>query len=208
MRYIQKFFKTKEAVREFIKENGMEEAVKEYGLNKLLMFKLIFQYEGTELYYDEYISYHRVYNKEGKFLGNITHLMAPHYKKLGYFYGPCLNGNIILYQNSQEQQGRTYGVFDKFGECLVPYGKYFNHCFLPSGVALMGKSCETEHTAVTVGYKGDIKNQEYTYIEKDETFSRVYTAYTKVGDTFKKYDIVASQDYDEVSQETLTTEEV
>lgn len=73
------------------------------------MYKFLFQYEGAVLYHDEYYAAQRVYNKEGKLLGSITHMLSPYYKQLGYFFGPCKNGNIILSQNSKNQQVRTYG---------------------------------------------------------------------------------------------------
>lgn len=175
----KKFYESKEIVEKFIEEKGMEEAVKEYGLNNLVMYKLLFQYEGTELYHDEYYAAPRVYNREGKYLGNITHLMSPHYKKLGCFFGPCKNGNIILSQNNNNQQGRTYGVFNKKGNQIIEFGKYPEFCFLPNGIALMNES--GEHNAVTVHIDGTVKTQPFLYFDTDVATGD-YILYKKVGE--------------------------
>ncbi|MBQ8615785.1 MAG: hypothetical protein IJ415_04390 [Clostridia bacterium] len=201
MRFIQKFFQSKKLVEDYIKENGVEEAVKEYGINKICMYKFLESYKGTELYPDGCPYGESVYNKKGQLLGITTNLMSPYYKKLGHFFGPCLNGNIILSTIDQESLSKTYAVFDKSGNQLVPYSKYFNYCFMPKMVVLMDKTYETENNAVTISYSGNIKNQIYTYIEKVDRFDRVYNAYVKNGDGFKKVDIIASEDFDEDTQE-------
>jgi len=165
MRYIQKFFKSKNSIEQFIEENGMEQAIKEFGINKLLMYKLISQYEGTELYYYEYITIHKVYDIEGNFLGDITPIMSPYYKELGHFFGPCKNGNIILSKLDEEKLIKTYGVFDKDGKSIVPYGRYHNHEFLPSGVALMGIKNELMPNVTTIHYDGTFNVQLFENVE-------------------------------------------
>lgn len=189
MRYIQKFFKSKKSVEEYIEEKGMEEAVKEYGLNKLVMYKLLFQYEGTNLYYDDNFSViTKVYNEGGEFLGYITPLMSPYYKKLGYYFGPCKNGNIVLSQSNENRQGRTYGVFDKKGNQIIGFGKFPEFCFLPNGIALMNES--GEYNAVTVHYDGTVKTQPFLYFDTDGATGN-YILYKKHGDEVVTYDATA-----------------
>lgn len=188
MRYIQKFFESKKSVEEYIEEKGMEEAVKEYGLNKLIMYKLLSQYEGTDLYHDDYYAADRVYNKEGKLLGSITHLMSAHYKTLGYFFGPCKNGNIVLSQSNENRQGRTYGVFDKKGNQIIEFGKFPEFCFLPNGIALMNVS--GEYNAVTVHYDGTVKTQPFLYFDTDGATGN-YILYKKHGDEVVTYGATA-----------------
>ncbi len=177
MRYIQKFFQSKKSIELFIEENGMEQAIKEFGINKLVMFKLINQYENTELYYYEYITIHKVYNKEGVYMGDITPLMCPYYKKLGYFFGPCKNGNILLSKLDEDKLIKTYGVFDKTGKQIIEYGKYPEFCFLPNGIALMNKS--GEYKAVTVHIDGTVKTQPVFYFYTDGA-SGDYILYSKL----------------------------
>lgn len=166
MRYIQKFFESKKSIEKFIEKNGMEEAIQEYGLNKLLMFKLIFQYKGTKLYYDDNFSViTKVYNEEGKYLGMITQLMSPFYKKLGHYFGPCLNGNVILCQNNSDFQGKTYALFDKDGKYIIPYGVYNSYEFLPNGVALMGNKNESAEKVTTIHYDGTFNVQLFDRVE-------------------------------------------
>ena len=178
MRFIQKFFESKKSVEKFIKEKGMEEAVNKFGLNKLVMYKLLYQYAGTELFYDDNFSViTRVYNKEGKCLGNITQLMSPYSKKLGRYFGPCANGNIILTKRECKNGAKTYGVFDKKGNQIVDYCKYFDFCFLPEGVALLGNDAKTKTKLTTIHFDGTVKTQPFTYIMEsvdDEFDFKVY----------------------------------
>ena len=179
MSLIDKILFVGENIQSYLNKHGMEETVKKYGLEKLLKHEILFQYEGTELYHDEYYAAPRVYNKQGKFLGSITHLMSPHYKKLGYFFGPCQNGNIILSQNNEKRQGKTYGVFDKSGNQIVEFNKYPEFCFLPNGIALMNES--GEHNAVTVHIDGTVKTQPFLYFDTDSATGE-YILYKRVGD--------------------------
>lgn len=178
MNLIRKFFQTKKDIQKYIEENGMESAIKEIGVKKLCYFKLLSLYEGTELYYDENAVVDKVYDKNGAYLGEITHLLSSFYKKLGYFYGPCQNGNIILQTIDKESSIRTYAIFDKYGKNLIPYGRYFNYCFMQNGVALMGKEKKSEHNAIIVDISGVIENSPYTYIEKTDS-ENLYQVYEK-----------------------------
>ena len=202
MRYIQKFFESKKSVEKFIQEKGMEAAVAKYGINKLIMYKLLFQYKDTELFYDNSISViTRVYNKEGKCLGNVTQLMSPCYKKLGRYFGPCENGNIILVKKECKNDAKTYGVFDKFGNKIVGYCKYFDFCFIPNGVALLGKDAKTNIT--TVHFDGTVKTQPFTYIQEN-TEDKSYDFKVKLleDDELKTYFISSSTLKDLISSET------
>ena len=72
MRFIQKFFQRKKLVENFIKENGMEAAIQEFGINKLVMFKLLYYLEGKDLYCDSYpYTITSYYDKNGKRVENI-----------------------------------------------------------------------------------------------------------------------------------------
>lgn len=168
MGLIEKIFESKNKVEDCVKEKGMEAAIKEFGLQKLLELKILLQYENTELYVYDSCLVDRVYNKEGKCLGEITPLMSPYYKKLGHFFGPCENGNIILEKKSCKTGKRTYGVFDKLGNQVVGYCKYFNFSFIPNGVALQGMLDKENYNAVTVHYDGTVKTQPFIRISKDE----------------------------------------
>ena len=169
MSLLRKMFTKREDVIKCIAENGMSSAVEQYGLDKLLNLNILFQYEDTDLYHDEFISYQRVYNSKGEFLGNITDLMAPFYKKLGYFWGPCMNGNIILSQSDKEKGYKTYAVFDKHAEVLIGYGSYCNKVFLPNGVALLASSEEENIEVITINPEGQVKRQPFTHIEESHT---------------------------------------
>lgn len=203
MRFIQKFFQTKKYVEKFIETKGMEKAVSEFGLEKLLMFKLLNQYKGTELFYDNNISVvTRVYNKEGKCLGNITQLMSPYNKKLGRYFGPCENGNVILVKRDCKQGVRTYGVFDKEGNQIIDYCKYFNFSFLPDGVALMGKDAETKTKLTTVHYDGTVKTLPFTYIVESVDDDYDYKVYMQGKEDCSEYSISCNTLKDIMSAET------
>lgn len=187
MGYIQKFFQSKKIVEKFIEEHGMEKAVAEYGIEKLLMYKLLLQYEGTNLFYDDDRSFvTQVFNKEGKILGEITQLMSPYYKKLGHHFGPCLNGNIILSEKNKDRQGKTFAVYNKDGKVIIPYGKYNEYEFLPNGVALMSCFDAEKEDLVTIHFDGTVKVQPFTYIEKIIS-SDEYELHTRNGETVKVY---------------------
>jgi hypothetical protein len=158
---------TRKSIEKFVQKQGMKKAVQKYGIQKLMEKGLIYQYEGTKLYYgDNFSVVTRVYNEQGVFLGHITPLMSPYYKELGLFFGPCLNGNTILYQVGENGRGKTYGVVDKNAKVIVPFGKYNQFEFLPQGVALMSACHEEQEDLITIHYDGTVKVQPFMYIEK------------------------------------------
>ena len=204
MGLIQKIFESKNRVEKFIQEKGMAQAVKKFGINKLVMYNFLYHYNGTELFYDNNISVvTRVYNKEGKCLGNVTQLMSPYSKKLGRYFGPCANGNIVLAKRDCKNAVKTYGVFDKNGNQIVNYCKYFNFCFLPNGVALLGNDANTKTKLITIHYDGTVKKQPFTYIVEtvdDEEFD--YEVYMQDGKESMTYYITAETLNDIMSSET------
>ncbi len=72
MGIIQKFFQSKKIVENFIKVNGMEEAVKKYGINKLVMYKILVPYEDTNFYCDyNFSAKARLFDANGKVVCDI-----------------------------------------------------------------------------------------------------------------------------------------
>lgn len=192
MRLIQKFFARKKEVEQYIIENGMEKAIQEYGIGKICMFKMLKNYIGTELYHDDFSFEDKVYDKNGKFLGVVTDLMCPLYKSAGSLVGPCVNGNIILSEVDEELNFKSLTVFDKFGNQLVPYGKYYKYCFLPNGVALINDYEKTTIPVTTISYDGVIEEKDYTHIKEcfiDKTVGtdvRSYKIYRNKGNQVQR----------------------
>ena len=151
---------------ECVNKYGMEAAVQEYGIIKLIEFGILFPYEDTALFYDSSALYQKVYNERGEYLGDVTDLMAPYYKTLGRFWGPCLNGNIILSKFDQEKGYKTYGVFDQYAEILISYGTYCDKVFLDNGVALRAENKDKKVKVITINPQGIIKHQPFIYIEE------------------------------------------
>ena len=167
MRLIEKkLFVSKKDIQEFLDENGMEETVKKYGMDKVCKSKVLERFAGTELYHNNFSCEEKVYDKNGKFLGQTTDLMNIFYKDAGKFIGPCENGNIILCRLDDETNDRSYGVFDRNGIELVPYGKFYGRCFLPNGVALINDHEKSKVPVVIVSYAGDVKEKDYTHIKE------------------------------------------
>ena len=166
MSLLNKILQDKDVIETYIKENGMEAAVKKYGIEKLLKSNVLSQYKGTNLFYDDSCMVDKVYNKNGEMLGEITHLLSPFYKKLGYHFGPCLNGNIILRRKGTGKTVSEYGVFDKDGNQIIEFGEHFDFCFLPNGVAIMSMYNGAETNMVTIHYDGTVKSHPYSYIQE------------------------------------------
>ena len=164
MNFLKRMFIKRIEVVECIEKHGMKVAVEQYGLDALLKFGLLFQYEGTKLYHDEFITYERVYNENGEYLGNITDAMAPFYQELGYFYGPCMNGNVVLSKSDEKKGYKTYAVFDRHAEILINYGSYCDKVFLRNGVALRGASKEENVKVITINPQGKVTHQPFVYI--------------------------------------------
>lgn len=166
MNLLKRLFLKKEEVIECVDKYGMEVAVQEYGIIKLIEYGILLPYEDTALFYDSSALYQKVYNERGEYLGDATDLMAPYYKTLGRFWGPCLNGNIILSKVDQEKGCKTYGVFDQHAEILINYGTYCDKVFLDNSVALRAENKDKKVKVITINPQGIIKHQPFIYIEE------------------------------------------
>lgn len=166
MNLINRLIQTKKRIEKYIEENGLDATVKNFGVNILVRYKFLAKFKGTKLYYNIIGAIDKVYNKKGEYLGGITHLMSTHYKELGHFFGPCLNGNIILSHRNRDGLVKSYAIFDKNGDCIVGYNIYFNFQYLPNGVALMGNSEKPLTNALTIHYDGTIKKQPFSFINE------------------------------------------
>lgn len=182
MNLLNKLSKQKKEIEAFVEENGMEEAVKKYGLSNLIRYFILMNYSKTNLYFDDRGMIDKVYTDKGVYLGDITHLMSPYYKKLGYHFGPCLNGNIILAKVDKETNRRTYAIFDKDGNQIINYGKYTYFDFLPNGVAISGNRHECN--AITVHYNGTVVEQPFVSFSEDTSSDNRWLAHKKIGDEF------------------------
>ena len=191
MSLIKRMLSNKDKIEQFIMEKGIKEAVKIYSVKKLVKDGFLTLIKNTELYSDYNLSFTpSVFDKNGNYLGHTTMLMGPFYKKIGGAEAACLNGDIILSCKSIEDAGlpsQSYGVFDKQGNQLVEYGKYFTHEFLPEGVVLMNGHAGELVNAVKIGYNGAITYQDYFKIEEyfptgDLKGKKMYKIYKKLGD--------------------------
>ena len=179
MKMLRKMLDEKHEIQDCILNNGMQIAVSKYTLKKLLEFAILTKLDNAELYTnsDSTGLIPSVYTKTGEYLGQMTILLGPCYKKLGGVEVPCLNGNVLL-SKQKDTEGNvypstTYGVFDKTGKQLVPYGRYFSYEFIPDGVALCNGYGNEDINVITIYYTGDIREEDYFYIE--EVFNKLKT---------------------------------
>ena len=169
MRFIQKFFQSKKLVENFIKENGMEAAVKEYGLHKLCRFKLLNQIQGTSLYLHNHIAY----NKDGLYLGHETGVLNNVFD-YNEFFETFDNGNIVLCLPNDNGVD-TFGVFDKDGNQIVPYGIYDEYIILPKIIYFQTGDADPSVKALMIKRDGEIKKQEFMNIYHAESLERINT---------------------------------
>jgi len=82
------------------------------------------------------------------------------------------NGNIILGKKIPnnnpyaEFDYESYGIFNKNGKQLVPYGIYYSACKLPEGVALNPPKRTLKDNVIIFKPNGKIEKQDYYYIER------------------------------------------
>lgn len=180
MGLLQKLLLTKTRMEDYIEKYGMEAAVKKYSLTKLLKNEVLFQYKDTELYSRDTCIIDYVFNQDGKCLGSWPQYVTSYLNFLGCHNGVCLNGNVVL-RSKYKNQMNTYGVFDKSGNPVVEYDKYFKYQLLPNGVALMSVSPSSNKKLVTIHYDGSVKFHDYSYIENDMKNDK-YTIYKRQGE--------------------------
>lgn len=166
MRYIQKFLATKKHVEDFIREKGMDVAIKEFGLKKLCMFKLLIQIKDTDLYERNHI----VYNNHGAYLGHETGL-ANNVFAHGNFE-VFDNGNIILVLPN-DNGFDTFGIFDKAGNQLIPYGVYDEYIILPKTIYFQTGDADPSVKAIKIKKDGKIQKQDFINIYHADSLERI-----------------------------------
>ena len=166
MNLLTKIFKRKKRIMSYIEFNGMAEAVKKYSISKLCKYKILENYKATELYYDFNPYGRRVFDKNGKLLGQATIISNSLDNSIGEYIAPCSNGVIVLNQFDKEKETKTYGIFDKNGNQLLDYGIYYEICILPNGIALTNYFSSIDVNVITVDFEGDIVKQNFTHIKE------------------------------------------